>query len=61
MTTPNKALFAALATGAMALSAAAPAMAQIGWGNGGGYGGGNGFRGDSSRHAIAACTRVAER
>ena len=55
MTTPIKALFAALATGAMAVSAAAPAMASDG------YGYGHGWNRDNSRHAVAACSRVAER
>ena len=54
MTTRTKSLLATLAIGAVALTAA-PAMAQDyghnrGWNNGGG-----------ARHAVAACTRVAER
>jgi hypothetical protein len=59
MTTPIKALFAALATGAMAVSAAAPALAHDGFGHGGGFG--DGWNRDNPRHAIEACSRVAER
>lgn len=62
MNTPIKALFAALATGAMAVSAAAPAMANDGynnWGNRNGHG--NGWNRDNPRQAVAACSRVAER
>ena len=57
MITPIKALFAALATGAMAVSAAVPAMASDGFG----YGHGRGWNRDNSRQAVAACSRVAER
>jgi hypothetical protein len=59
MTTPIKALFAALATGAMAVSAAAPAMASDGYG--GGYGHGRSWNSGNPRQAVAACSRVAER
>ena len=59
MTTPIKALLAALATGAMAVSAAAPAMASDGYG--GGFGHGRGWNGGNSRQAVEACSRVAER
>ena len=58
MTTPIKALFAALATGAMAVSAAAPAMASDGYA---GLGHGRGWNGGNPRQAVAACSRVAER
>ena len=69
MTTPIKALFAALATGAMAVSAAAfaavPAMPHDGFGHGGGYGGGfgndRGWNGGNPRGAVEMCSRVAER
>ena len=61
MTTPIKALFAALATGAMAASAAVPAMAQDGFGGGYGGGWGNGWNRDNSRSAVEMCSRVAER
>ena len=57
MTTPIKALFATIATGAMAVCAAAPAMAQD-------FGHGrfdNGWRNGNSRNAVAMCTSVAER
>ena len=60
MTTPIKALFAALATGAMAVSATVPAMANDGYG-GGGFDNGRGWDRDNSRQAVAACSRVAER
>ena len=59
MTTPIKTLFAALATGAMAVSAAVPALAHDGFG--GGYGHGNGWNGGNSRQAVEMCSRVAER
>lgn len=55
MITPKKALFAALATGAMMASAVAPAMAQVGPGHNRGWNGGN------ERQAINACSRIAER
>lgn len=65
MNTPIKALFAALATGAMAVSAAVPAMANDGYGydnhRGDRNGHGHGWNRDSSRQAVAACSRVAER
>ena len=61
MTTPIKALFAALATGAMAVSAAAPALAGDGYGYGGDFGHGHGWNRDNPRHAVAACSRIAER
>lgn len=65
MTTPIKALFAALATGAMAVSAAAsaavPAMPHDGFGHGRGDGHGNGWNGGNSRNAVEMCSRVAER
>ena len=57
MTTPIKALFATIATGAMAVSAAVPAMAQDGYGHG--YD--NGWNGGHSRRAVEMCSRVAER
>ena len=56
MTTPMKALFATLATGVMAVSAAAPAMAQHGYEHGRGWN-----NGGNSRQAVNRCTRVAER
>jgi hypothetical protein len=57
MKTPIKTLLATLATGALAISAAAPAMAQ-GWG----YGDHRGWeRGGHPNRAINACSRVAER
>ena len=59
MTTPNKALFAALATGAMAVSAAVPAMAHDGFG--GSYGHDRGWNGGNPRNAVEMCSRVAER
>ena len=58
MTTPNKALFAALATGAMAVTAAAPAMAHDSFG--GGFGHDRGWNGGNSRSAVEMCSRVAE-
>ncbi|MEO6717520.1 MAG: hypothetical protein ABIM50_09785 [Novosphingobium sp.] len=61
MTTPIKALFATVATGAMAVAAAVPAMAQIGYGHGYGHGYGNGWNGGNSRSAVEMCSRVAER
>lgn len=57
MSTSIKALFATIATGAMAVSAAVPAMAQSGYGHG--YG--NGWNGGNSRNAVEKCSRVAER
>lgn len=59
MITPIKALFATIATGAMAVSAAVPAMASDGYG--GGFGHDRGWNGGNSRNAVAACSRVAER
>ena len=59
MITPIKALFATIATGVMAVSAAVPAMASDGYG--GGYGHGGGWNRDNPRQAVAACSRVAER
>lgn len=56
MTTPIKNVLATLATGAMALAAAAPAMAQDY-----GHGRGGWDRGGNARSAINACSRVAER
>ena len=65
MTTPIKALFAALATGAMAVSAAAsaavPAMPHDGFGHGGGFGNDRGWNGGNPRGAVEMCSRVAER
>ena len=64
MTTPIKALFATLATGAMAVAAAVPASAHDGdFGHRGGYdrGHGHGWNGGNSRNAIEMCSRVAER
>jgi hypothetical protein len=65
MTTPIKALFAALATAAIAVSFSAPAMADDGWGRGDRNGNGDslrhGYREGNPRHAVAACSRVAER
>jgi hypothetical protein len=60
MTTPIKALFAALATGAMAVSAAVPALAHDGFGGGYGGGYGHGWNRDNPRAAVAMCSRVAE-
>ena len=59
MITPIKALFATIATGVMAVSAAVPAMASDGYG--GGYGHGGGWNRDNPRQAVSACSRVAER
>ena len=69
MTTPIKALFAALATGAMAVSAAVPALAHDGFGRGfgggfgygGGYGHDHGWNRDNPRAAAEMCSRIAER
>lgn len=63
MTTPIKALFAALATGAMAVSAAVPALAYDGFGggHGGGFRDGHGWNRDNPRVAVEMCSRVAER
>ena len=64
MTTPIKALFAAIATGAMTVSAAVPALAHDGFGGGfgGGLGHSNGWNGgNSSNNAVEMCSRVAER
>jgi hypothetical protein len=58
MITPTKALLAALATGAMAVSTAVPAMAQDGFGHGQGR---DWNSGGNPRHAISACSRIAER
>ncbi len=57
MITRTKTLLATLATGAMALAAAAPATAQD-FGNGHNRGLNNGGH---ARHAINACSRVVER
>lgn len=72
MTTPIKALFATLATGAMAVAVASPAMADDGFGHGRGgwelnnrgYGGRDNDRwnrGGNPRFAINACSRIVER
>ncbi len=59
MITPIKALFATIATGAMAVSAVAPAMAHDGFGDG--FGHARGWNGGNSRNAVEACSRAAER
>jgi hypothetical protein len=66
MTTPIKALFATLATGAMAVCAAVPASAQASYGYDQSYGhenrwNGGGWNRGNSRNAIQLCSRVAER
>jgi hypothetical protein len=64
MTTPIKALFAAIATAAIAVSVSAPVLADDGWGRGdrNGYGDSfrHGYREGNPRHAVAACSRIAE-
>ena len=53
MTSPIKALLATIATGAMAVSAAVPALAEVG--------DGHAWNGGNSRQAVEMCSRAAER
>lgn len=62
MLTPIKALLAPAAVAAMSLAVATPALADGDFGRGRDYGAERGWgHGGGARHAINACTQVAER